>query len=266
MKRVNVGELELAVVDEGNGPPLVLVHGFPLDHTMWNAQIDAFRSRYRVIAPDLRGFGQSDVSTETVTMDRFARDLHQMLQQLAVDPPVVLCGLSMGGYVALAFWRRFASSVRALILCDTRAAADDAAGVQARKQTADLVLAEGPGAIAEGMLVKLFAADAKPELVESTRQVMLETRRESMAGALHAMADRPDSVALLKSIDVPTLVVVGRDDAISTVGEMRAISENIAGARFIEVPNAGHMAPLENPSFVNREIDRFLSGLPGHVQ
>lgn len=263
MARVRLADVELNVLDQGRGMPLLLVHGFPLDHTMWSGQVDALADVCRVIAPDLRGFGTSIVSAGTVTMERFADDLAELLDALEIVEQVALCGLSMGGYVAWQFWQRHRTRLAKLILCDTRAAADTPESARVRRDSAERVLREGPGFLADGMIEKLFApktgrAARREEFIEATRQTILNTPPVGIAAALRGMAQRADVTGLLPDIDVPTLVVCGQYDAISTVDEMRNIAARIPAARFVEVPNAGHMAPLENPAVVNEAIRSFL--------
>ena len=265
MKRVRVNDVELAYRDEGAGRPLVLVHGFPLDHSMWDAQIAALAKRRRVIAPDLRGFGGSGVSYGPVAMRQFAADLAGLLDALAIREPIVLCGLSMGGYVAFAFWEAYPARVAGLILCDTRAAADAPAAAEGRRQTAQRVLSEGPQFLVETMTPKLFAAATlgdRRELVAAQQQVMLKTDPRGIAAASLGMAERPDMTARLPEIACPALVVVGAEDAISPPAEMRELARAMPRARFMEIAGAGHMSPLEQPEAVNRAIEQFLEVLP----
>jgi pimeloyl-ACP methyl ester carboxylesterase len=261
MHRVQAGDVELSVSDHGTGMPVLLVHGFPLDHGMWQLQIDALKSGCRVIAPDLRGFGRSAVTPGGVTMEQFADDLAAMLDSLGVREPVVFCGLSMGGYIAWQFWRRHRQRLRALVLCDTRAVADTPDGVQGRHALAEKVLAEGPQAAAAAMMPKLFGkrtAAEQPELIEAVRRMILASEPQGIAAALRGMAVRIDATPLLGQIDVPTLVLVGAEDAISSPSEMRGIADAIPGARFAEIPGAGHMAPMENPHAVNTALEQFV--------
>lgn len=270
MKNQLVGDWNLELLDRGRGPVLLLVHGFPLDHSMWQPQIEEFARDHRVIAPDLRGFGGSrrradadDAADGGVwRMEDFADDLAGLLDALDVREPITFCGLSMGGYIAWQFWRRHRERVGRLILCDTRAAADAPEAAATRRATAVRVVAEGVGFLADSMNERLFARETRersPQLVEATRRVMLATAPASVAAALRGMAERPDSTDLLSQIDVPTLVVCGRHDAISTAAEMRGIAAAIPGAKCVEVPDAGHMAPLENPAVVNAAMREFLS-------
>lgn len=261
MQRVSVGDIELATIDRGQGTPLLLVHGFPLDHSMWSGQIAGLSDVCRVVAPDLRGFGQSDVTDGTVAMAQMADDLAELLDGLDVAEPVVFCGLSMGGYVAWEFFKRHRDRLRALVLCDTRAVCDPPEVAQTRRTTAAKVLAEGPQSLVDGMVPKLFGKATianRPEIIDQTRQVMMATAPQGIAAAALGMAERIDAGSLLPQIDCPALIVVGEEDAISTVEEMRTIAEAISHARFVEIAGAGHMSPLEAPDAVNEAIRAFL--------
>lgn len=313
MKSVAVNGAELWYADRGSGLPLVLVHGFPLDHTMWAGQVAALAATTneflvgeaywagprparpaappcRVIAPDLRGFGRSvrkgdrhllseapsgpfrqkvpvpfsPPGADTVTMDQFADDLAGLLDALAVREPVVLCGLSMGGYIAFQFWRRYAARLRGLILCDTRAVADTPEAAAARHDMAQRVLREGPGPLLEGMLPRLFAETThqrQPHMVQQVQHVMMSGDPRGIAAAARGMAQRPDMTPMLGEIRCPTLVLVGENDVISTPAEMRGIAAAIPGANYVEIPAAGHLAPLENAAQVNAEMAKFLTTL-----
>lgn len=264
MKYARVNDVELAYRDEGAGRPLALVHGFPLDHCMWDAQIAALATQWRVLAPDLRGFGRSGASDGPVAMRQFAADLAGLLDVLALNEPIVLGGLSMGGYIAFSFWEANPARVAGLILCDTRAAADAPAVAESREHTARRVLSEGPQFLADAMTPKLFAAatlSERPALVAAARDVMLKTDPRGIAAAALGMAVRPDMTARLPQIACPALVVVGAEDVISPPAEMRGIARAMPRARFVEIAGAGHMSPLEQPEAVNRAIEQFLQVL-----
>ena len=264
MEKIYVPGTEFHYVDRGTGRPLLLVHGFPLDHTMWTKQIEGLSSLYRVIAPDLRGFGASSAMDPKTTMVRFADDLVDLLDALRIDEPIVLCGLSMGGYIAFQFCRRHAERVRALILCDTRSAADTPDAADARRTLAERVLKEGPSPVVEAMLERVVGKTAlsrQPELVEQIRNVMMQTDPRGIAAALGGMAERPDMTDALAEIRCPTLVLVGSEDVISPPAEMRAMAGFIPESRFVEIPAAGHLAPCENPEAVNSAIAEFLAEL-----
>ena len=195
MKSITVNSFEMAVVDSGAGDPLLLVHGFPLDHSMWNEQIEVLSADYRVIAPDLRGFGESPFNWDNVaeteqTIERFADDLDALLYALEVTGQVHYCGLSMGGYIAWQFWRKYSSRVGSLILCDTRATADTPEGVKGRKKMAEQVLREGSIAAAEAMMPKLLwpeTANRKPEVARAIRQMILRTAPATICAAQRAI-------------------------------------------------------------------------------
>lgn len=258
--RFTVNGVEMNVLHQGSGPVLLVVHGFPLDHSMWRYQIDGLES-LRIVAPDLRGFGKTETPDGPTSMDQYADDLASLLNALAVRQPVTLCGLSMGGYIAFSFLRRHGDRVARLILCDTRAGADSDRGALERQELAQRVLRDGVESLAQGMTAKLFAEATRvgqPQVVEDMRAVMQRTDPRGAAAALLAMAARPDSTDILASIRVPTLVICGAQDAIATVAEMRGLAEAIPGSQFVEVPQAGHMAPLEQPEAVNAAIRQFL--------
>lgn len=260
--QLHLRESPFYVFDEGSGPPLLLVHGFPLDHSMWRHQIEAFRRTHRVIAPDLRGFGRSGASSGKVSMQQFADDLFEIVERLGESRPVTLCALSMGGYVAWQFFERHRHQLAALILCDTRAAPDSAEAVRGRLELAEKLEQEGIDVLADSMLPKLFGdrlVKDRPEYVQETVDVILRTDPRSCAAALRGMAEREDYRPKLGGIDIPTLVVCGERDAISPPSEAREMAAAIPGAIYFEVPRAHHMAPLESPEPVNRAIGEFLA-------
>ncbi len=262
MEAVDIGGATLAVVDRGAGPPLVLVHGFPLDHSMWNEQILVLSEHYRVIAPDLRGFGYSELTHGTVTMNQMADDTAAMLDVLGIAEPVTFCGLSMGGYVAWQFWNRHAARLRGLILCDTRAVGDTPEVAADRHEMAERVLREGPGPLVETMMPKLFAESTvreQPDVVEALRSVMLGNDPIGIAAAGRGMAVREDFTPRLPEIQCPALVLVGQHDAISTPDEMASIARALPHARFVEIAGSGHMSPMERPEEVNRAMAGFLA-------
>ena len=252
---------EMFCVDEGRGPVVLLVHGFPLDHRMWEAQIAALAGSHRVLAPDLRGLGRSAGALPVVTMQRFADDLSLLLDVKGARDPVVLCGLSMGGYIALEFWRRHRARVGRRVLCDTRAGADAPEAAAARRATAERVLAEGPEFLADAMIPKLLSpetADRKPEVERLVRRMISESPREGVAGASLGMAERLDGEPLLPEIDCPALLVVGEHDALTPPSLMGRMAEAMPQACLAEIASAGHLAPLENPADVHAALLAFL--------
>lgn len=264
MKRVFARNLEFGVVDQGRGAPILFVHGFPLSHAMWNAQLAVFAAGHRVIAPDLRGFGSSVDTEGTVSMEDFADDLAAVLDDLQVREPIVYCGLSMGGYIGWQFVRKYRRRVRGLVLCDTRVLADSPEAAAGRLKMAEQVIAEGTGPVADGMLSKALSRRSmtdRPEVVAAVRAMILSSDPTGVAAAQRGMAARLDVSDMLGQIDLPTLVVVGADDALSPVDEMRRIAEVIPQSRFVVIPEAGHLSPLENPREFNAALAEFLDRL-----
>ncbi len=262
LRTIEVKGVRYQVVDEGVGPGILFVHGFPLDHTMWSEQIACFSKTHRVIAPDLRGFGGTDGALYAISMEQFADDLVDLLIALQVDRPVTFCGLSMGGYIGWQFALRYPEWLGRLILCDTRAAADTTEAADNRLRMADLVIKEGPEPVVWAMMPKLFSSvsrERQPQLIDRVRQTVMTTAPIAISGAHRGMAVRPDVISLLPGIKVPALVIVGEHDVISPPAEMKAIAEALPNATFVQISNAGHMAPMENPADVNQAIHRFLS-------
>ena len=255
----------MAYVDEGAGVPVLLVHGFPLDHTMWDSQIAALSGRARVIAPDLRGFGQTPLAPgdaeRGILMEAYADDLAELLDRLVVREPIVLVGFSMGGYVAWQFLRKYGERLRALVQCDTKAKADIEEARAGRMKMAEHVAEWGSGRVAEMMGPKLFAPatfEKQPDVVAAVRAVVERTPPAGIAAAQRGMAARPDVTSWLPTIKVPTLVLVGEQDAISPPAEMQEIAAAIPDAEYVVIPRAGHMTTMEEPSMVNRALASFL--------
>jgi pimeloyl-ACP methyl ester carboxylesterase len=271
MNTATLSTTTIAYVDRGAGIPVLLIHGFPLDHTMWDAQIEALSATMRVIAPDLRGFGRTPLTPgdaeQGIAMESYADDLAELLDAIAVNEPVVLAGFSMGGYVAWQFVRKYTARLRALIQCDTRASADSEEGRAGRLKMAEHVAEWGSGRVAEMMGPKLFAPQTfqeQPEVVATVRAVVERTSPAAISAAQRGMAVRPDVSHLLPTINVPTLVLVGELDAISPPAEMKAIADAIPGAEYIVIPHAGHMTTMEEPEAVNESLLAFIAHLaPG---
>lgn len=259
---LQINGIRLYYVQAGQGTPLLFVHGFPLDHAIWQAQLEGLADIAHVIAPDLRGFGRSDAPEGVYTMDMQAQDLCALLDELRVERAVV-CGLSMGGYIALAFWRKYAARVRGLILVDTRAGADAPAARQGRLEMADKVRQQGAASVAEAMMPRLLAESTRqtlPHVVEFTRTMILRQPINGIVGAQLGMAERPDSTPLLSTISAPTLCVFGAEDVITPVEpEGKSLAAAIPGAKLVVIPNAGHLSNLEQPKVFNAAVREFLS-------
>lgn len=252
----------LAHIDVGHGLPVVLLHAFPLNRSMWEAQVAALLGECRCIVPDLRGFGDSP-ATGPYTMDRYADDVAALLDALQIERAVI-GGLSMGGYVALALWRRHRHLVRALILADTRASADTPEAAAKRLELIGIAKKQGIAAVVEKQLPGLVGKSTRekqPDLTERIRTVMVKSSVEGIVGALDAMRTRSDSTQLLEDIDVPTLIVVGEEDVITPPKEARAMQALIPKSRLEIVPGAGHLSNLERPAAFNTALSDFVGSL-----
>jgi pimeloyl-ACP methyl ester carboxylesterase len=227
--QIAIGGVRIGYDQDGSGPPVVLIHGFPVNRTMWRPQVAALRDRFTVVTPDLRGFGESDVPTGTVTMDTYAADVLQLLDALG-HQRFVLGGLSMGGYVAFRIVAAAPTRVRALIIADP--------------------------------LVGATTKAQRPQVAEAVRQITGTPQAQSLTAALAAIAERPDSRPLLPSIAVPTLVVVGEEDTVTPPAESQAMASAVPHARLATIPAAGHLSNLEVPEAFNRVVRGFLEAVP----
>ena len=245
---------------EGDGGPILFIHGLPLDRTMWRHQVAGLKGWAR-IAPDLRGFGLSETPPAGWTLADHADDLAALLDERGLGSDgAVVCGLSMGGYIAFELLRRHPHKVRALILANTRAEPDSAEGREQRDKTIQSVRERGTSALVEAMLPKLLSnrtAETQPEVVAQVRSMIQGTSAEGAIAAIAGIRDRKDSTELLKTIRIPTLVVAGQDDAIIPLDVQRGLGQ-IPGSTVEIVPGAGHMTPLEQPEIFNRAVSRFL--------
>jgi YbgC/YbaW family acyl-CoA thioester hydrolase len=263
VQRLMVHGVNLAVEVRGEGPAILFVHGYPLDRTIWRDQLEALEG-FRRIAPDLRGMGQSDAPDLGYGMSIYAADLAALLDALAIDD-VILCGLSMGGYIAFEFLRNWRPRVRGLVLMDTRAEADTSEGRRARDAAAATARERGAAAVAESLLPKMLAGSTisgRPEVVEWVRGLMAATPVAGMVGALAAMRDREGSESLLPALaGIPTLVIVGEADGLTPPDQARALAQAIPGARLAIIPGAGHLPPVEQPEATTRSLQEFLSSI-----
>lgn len=253
--------MQLAYEERGSGPVAVFVHGFPLDRRMWIEQLSGLAKVRRCVAVDLRGHGLSaiDETDPVFSMDLFADDLAATLDDLGADQADIV-GLSMGGYVAFAFWRRYRERVRSLVLCDTKAEADSDEAKAGREKTAQMVREQGMEQLWEGLGGKLLAANPKPEDVERLKEMFLAQSPAVIAADALAMRDRPDSSPDLPGIDVPVLWIHGEEDQLMPADGGRATAEKIPGATFVAIPAGGHMAPMENAAAANQAMTTFLKG------
>jgi pimeloyl-ACP methyl ester carboxylesterase len=258
----NLNGIRVRFEDVGAGPAVLLLHAFPLSGAMWRRQVERLRDRYRVIAPDLRGFGGSDAPPGTYTMDQQADDVAALLDHLGVARAAVV-GLSMGGYIAFAFWRRHADKVAALVLADTRAGADSEEGRAGREANARLAEEQGSAAIADKLIPGLIAPAAPQALRDELRALIVANSPDGIAGALRGMAARPDSTPSLPRITVPTLAVVGEIDTLTPPVEAVRINRGVAGrpSAVVEIPAVGHLSAMEAPDAFTSAVEEFLGKL-----
>jgi pimeloyl-ACP methyl ester carboxylesterase len=263
MSIARVREIEMAYDDVGSGATVVLLHGYPFNRSMWREQREALSANYRVITPDLRGHGETSVTPEIATMNEMARDVVALLDKLDIGR-VTLGGLSMGGYVALAFCRRFPLRTRALILADTRSQADVAEAKRNREEQALKILKEGMQAIADDFLKKVLTPatlNEKPETVERVREMILKTDSQGAANALRGMAVRHDQTDFLEEIFAPTLIIVGSEDQVTPPADAELMKRQIRGSRLSTIEGAAHLSNLERPAEFNRALLDFLDAL-----
>lgn len=259
MNTTSVDGVRLAWADHGEGPAVLFIHGFPLDHTMWEHQL-AGLAGWRRIAPDLRGMGKSEAPETGYAMETYARDLGALLDACDVER-VVLCGLSMGGYVALECLRTWPGRVAGLALMDTRAEADSAEARAGRDAMIAAVRERGPVAVADVMLPKLVGATTAaraPKVVDHARRMIMGTSVPGIIGALSAMRERSDNRPVLAALRVPVLILVGAEDVITPPSASEAMAGVAPQAELVVVPEAGHLAPLEQPALVTGALQGFL--------
>ena len=249
--------------DLGEGEPLVLLHAFPLNGRMFESQMTAFSGSYRVVAPDYPGFGRSPRTPAQPDVHYYAEGVRGLLDRLHLER-VILGGVSMGGYVAFECMRLFPERVFALVLANTRPEPDTEEMRETRNEMALRVAGEGVGVLVELQMERLLAPDTlreNEEVVERVRAMILENSPDGAVAALGAMRERPDSTPLLGEIDVPTLVVGGEEDGISTPEVMGAMAAKIPGARHVTIPGAGHLSSLEAPEQFNAALRDFLRSI-----
>jgi 3-oxoadipate enol-lactonase len=263
MSKISVRGIEIGYDEAGSGTPVVLLHGFPFNRTMWSEQIEALLPRHRVLAPDLRGHGETSATRAPATMEEMARDVSALMEKLNISRAAV-CGFSMGGYVALALYRMFPLRARALVLADTRPGADTEEAQANRETQADRALQEGMAGIADAMLPKLLSPRTvarNPAVVARVREMILKTSPEGAAAALRGMAERRDQTSFLSRVVTPALIVVGREDMITPLPESELMHREIGGSRLEVIEDAGHVSNLEQPESFNRALTKFLREL-----
>ena len=256
----------LHIAEHAQGNMIVFLHGFPFDHSMWQDAVQYLGDAYHLVFPDLRGFGKTQLPVSSVTtMSQFADDVAALADSMAdgtsPNAKIVVCGLSMGGYVAMHFAKKFGDRLAGLILCDTKSQADSEAAATNRKRRADALPENGLPALADAMIPNLFAPQTAETVREKVRQMILRQPIDGVAAADRGMAERPDTTEWLTEITCPTLVVCGKHDVISTVDEMKDMAERIPNAHLSTISNAGHLTPLESPAEFYQTVKIFLNDL-----
>ena len=263
MQRIKSGDAEIAYQILGDGPPVILLHPFPANHEFWLPVAQSLSTRYRLIMPDLRGHGESDIGEGPATMAKHAADIARVMDDADVGrAPIV--GVSIGGYALFEFWRQQRGRVAALGLCNTKAPADSPEAQAGRLQAAAEVMERGTEPFFQSMIPRLLGKttrETRPDLVEGALQMMREMSPADVAAVQHGMAERPDSVDTLKTINVPTLLVTGDEDILTGVNEAELMHRHIAGSELRVFPKAGHYSPWEQPEAVGRVLRQFLDGV-----
>lgn len=263
MRKIVSDDADIFYDVAGAGPPVVLLHPFPVNHEFWLPIAKHLSSRHRLIMPDLRGHGDSELGNGPATMEKHASDIAHIMTDAGVDR-APLIGVSIGGYSIFEFWRRFRDRVSGLVLCNTKAPADAADARVARLKAADDVLQHGTEPFFEGMLQKLLAETtrhSRPDLVEGALRMMRKMSAEDVAGVQRGMAERPDSISTLRTINVPVLIITGDEDKMTGLPEAELMKQNIAGSQMKVIAKAGHYSPWEQPEEVGKLLRQFLDSM-----
>ncbi len=262
-KRITSGDTEISYWTTGDGPSVILLHPFPADHEIWLPATEALSARYHVILPDLRGHGDSGIGEGPATMEKHADDLARIMDDAEIGRAPII-GVSIGGYVLFEFWRRYRGRVAALGLFNTKAPADSPEGRAARLNAANDVLQRGTESFLESMIPKLFGSstrEGRPDLLDGALRMMRNMSPQGLAQVQRGMADRPDSVSTLSSINVPTLIVTGDEDVLTGIAEADLLHQHISGSELRVIPKAGHYSPWEQPAEAVRILRQFLDSL-----
>ena len=264
--RLHLPGLLVAYTDEGEGRPLLLLHGYPLSRRLWQPQVSGLSATGRLIAPDLRGHGQTDATPGPCSVEQYADDAARLLDALGLTQPIIVGGLSMGGYIALAFQRRHPQRVAGLILAATRAGADSAEGKAKRDEAAAAARAQGTRAIIDSMLPKMLAPrtyQTRPDIVAEARAIMAATPVAGILGALAALRDRPDATQQLATIRQPVLVIHGADDQLIPPSAAEAMAQALPNSRLALLPGCGHLLNLEQPAAFTAAVRTFVTSVSG---
>ena len=261
---LHIDGFKMAYESQGQGTPLLFIHGFPLNRRMWEPQMGSLSPKAWMLAPDLRGHGDSEPVAGPYSMAMLADDCVALLDALDIEQPAVVCGLSMGGYITLAMYRRYPDCIRGLILSATRAGADSPEGKANRDKAIAQAENDGAAAIAASMLPKMMSPktyESNPDLVKRVESTMTSTSVPGIVGALEGMKMRPDSTPLLGEIAVPTLIIHGEDDQLIPVQEAQSMHAAIADSTIYLISSAGHLPNLEQPKMFNQAVKDFIEKL-----
>ena len=251
----------VAYDERGQGIPIVFIHGFPLNRMIWEAQWEGLADHARIIAPDFRGFGQSPMAEGTIEVSTYADDVREFLDTLGVNEPAIIVGLSMGGYVAMAYLRRYPEHVHSAGTCQYQSHRRHDRGQSGRDKNIGIAKEKGAAAIAEGMLPKVLSPKTyanNPELVAQVKTIMESCSVPGIVGALEAMRDRPDSTGTLLEFSQPVLIVAGADDQLMSAADQENMNKAARNSVLVTVPDAGHLTPMEQPEAFNHAIKEFL--------
>ncbi|GAB4474356.1 MAG: alpha/beta fold hydrolase [Anaerolineales bacterium] len=264
MKVVDFADFRMAYDEEGSGIPILFIHGYPLNRLMWQPQLEALAQDAHLIAPDLRGHGDSTPTDGTYSMDLLAEDCAKLLDHLNITQRVVLCGLSMGGYISFAFARKYPHRLAGLVLTSTRAAADTEESKLNRQRSMKIVQEQGIQPIIEAMLPKVLSAktfQSRPDLVQTVREIMQRTTIQAVIGDLQGMLERIDSRPFLPQIKVPTLIIHGKDDPLIPIDEAKAMQMAIPDSHLVLLEDTAHLPNLEASDRFNQVLLEFLQTL-----
>ncbi|MDZ7625740.1 MAG: alpha/beta hydrolase [Ignavibacteriaceae bacterium] len=259
MKKI-INDLSVYLSGNNESKTILFVHGFPFDHTMWQTQVDEFSKDYKCVSYDIRGLGESPAGDGQFTMESFVDDLETILDELKLNRPI-LCGLSMGGYISLRALERIQEKFSAAILCDTRSEADNNEGKLKRAAGIKRINKEGLAPFAKDFITNCFGEDFKQNRKEVFQNIIEKSSQFNpvgVKGGLLAMLSRSDTTMNLGKINIPTLLICGEQDTLTPPPVMKDMFHKINKAEFVEIPNAGHMTPIENPQMVNKAIRDFL--------
>lgn len=265
--RALINNSHLFYTEEGpaNGLPVVFLHGFPFNHTMWLDQLRAIKGFCHAVAYDIKGHGMSDVGDGQYSVEAHVDDLLALLDALHIERTVIV-GLSMGGYISLRALERNPERFLAAVLCDTKSEADTDKGREGRFAGVKTVKREGSAVFADNFVKAIFSEASfsrKPEAVKKIHQIIESTPPLSIAGTLLALASRTDTTASLERLQIPTLILVGENDTVTPVDAARRMHERIKGSEIHVIPGASHMSNLENPEVFNEKLVSFLRRVAG---